>query len=126
MASPNIEEFGRKVQRAQLEIQQVKATATSGSATVVVDSTGALVSVTSPNELEILVAYREARAQVDAKVKTAAKEVTDDPLAQTISGLVDAYRVAQAAVQTRRAEEDELEWESIRRDPLRRRRGDTW
>ncbi|MFZ2238800.1 MAG: YbaB/EbfC family nucleoid-associated protein [Gordonia amarae] len=121
MLPPNIEEFGRKVQLAQLEIERIRARATRGRVTVEVDAAGQLIAVNTPDEDAILAAYIEARSEIDERVKIAAQEVLDDPVAHSISSLVNANKATRSTTRTNGEDASELGWEEMRRNPLGRR-----
>lgn len=81
MSQSGVEEFGRKVQRVQFELEQIRGTGVSGRIKVEVDAAGRLLSVRSPDGEAILEAYRQALAEAEAKAREVAQDVLNDPLA---------------------------------------------
>ncbi|GAB11696.1 hypothetical protein GOARA_082_00850 [Gordonia araii NBRC 100433] len=61
-------------------------------------------------------------ASIADQVEAATHAVKDDPLAQTISSLVDASNAVKRYVRIVQEDADELAWEAMRRDPIGRRR----
>ncbi|MFT4011185.1 MAG: hypothetical protein QM655_14200 [Nocardioidaceae bacterium] len=121
MSTGSIEEFSRKAQAAQARLQAIRGNGKAGGIQVEVDGEGRLLSVTSPDEDEILEAYRRAVAASRNLVCEAVEDLVNDPFAETVSSLVRASEQVRTADDSKRAEAIEAEWEEMRRDPLRRR-----
>nr|WP_199345564.1 YbaB/EbfC family nucleoid-associated protein [Mycobacteroides chelonae] len=118
----DIEEFGRKVQRAQYELEQIRGTGFSGHIRVEVDAAGKLLSVRSSDAADIMEAYQRAVSEAETQAREVSQEVLTDPLAASVRGLLEAHNAQLEA--DRRAEEDKdaKAWDSFRDDPLGWRR----
>ncbi|MBN7561404.1 hypothetical protein [Mycobacteroides abscessus] len=122
MSESGVEEFGRKVQRVQFELEQIRGTGFSGRIKVEVDAAGRLLSVRSPDGEAILEAYRQALAEAEARAREVAQDVLNDPLAKSVRGLMEANNAQLEADRRAKDEEDARAWEDYRHDPLGRNR----
>lgn len=118
MSESGVEEFGRKVQRVQFELEQIRGTGVSGRIKVEVDAAGHLISVRSPDGEAILEAYRQALAEAESKAREAAREVLNDPLATSVRGLFEANNAQLEAARREKDEKEARAWEEHRHNPL--------
>ncbi|OHU30229.1 YbaB/EbfC family nucleoid-associated protein [Mycobacteroides chelonae] len=122
MTESDIEEFGRKVQRAQYELEQIRGTGFSGHIKVEVDAAGKLLSVRSPDSASIMEAYRQAVSEAEAKAQEVSQEVLTDPLAASVRGLLGVHNAQLEADRRAKEDKDAKAWDSFRDDPLGWRR----
>lgn len=118
MTESDIEEFGRKVQRAQYELEQIRSSGFSGHVKVEVDAAGRLLSVRSPDGSAIMEAYQQAVNEADAKAQEVSQEVLTDPLAASVRSLLEVHNAQLEADRRTKEDEDAKAWESFRDDPL--------
>ncbi|CPW83062.1 YbaB/EbfC family nucleoid-associated protein [Mycobacteroides abscessus] len=118
MSESGVEEFGRKVQRVQFELEQIRGTGVSGRIKVEVDAAGHLISVRSPDGEAILEAYRQALAEAESKARESAREVLNDPLATSVRGLFEANNAQLEAARREKDEKEARAWEEHRHNPL--------
>ncbi|QCH24460.1 YbaB/EbfC family nucleoid-associated protein [Mycobacteroides salmoniphilum] len=122
MTESDIEEFGRKVQRAQYELEQIRGTGFSGHIKVEVDAAGKLLSVRSPDGATIIEAYQQAVSEAEAKAREVSQEVLTDPLAASVRGLLEVHHAQLEADRRTKEDKDAKAWDSFRDDPLGWRR----
>lgn len=122
MTESDIEEFGRKVQRAQYELEKIRGTGFSGHIKVEVDAAGKLLYVRSSDGAAIMEAYQQAVNEADAKAQEVSQDVLSDPLAASVRGLLEAHNAQLEADRRSKEDEDAKAWESFRDDPLGWRR----
>ncbi|MQY24370.1 YbaB/EbfC family nucleoid-associated protein [Nocardia macrotermitis] len=103
----DFEELGRKVQRAQQRLEDVRGVGTVDGIRVVVDADNRLVSVTLPEEHSLLAAYNAAVADAQPLVDEAVQELTADQRFESISTFVDASAARADAEHERRQQEYE-------------------
>lgn len=89
-AGNDFEDLGLKVQRAQFALEQLRGIGTVNGIRVVVDAENRLVSVTAPDEDDILAAYSAAVVDMQPKLEQAMREVLADPRVQAMSTFVEA------------------------------------
>jgi len=105
----DFEELGRKVQRAQLALQQVRGIGTANGIRAVVDAENRLLSVTVTDEDAVLAAYNAAVADIQPKLDDAMREVRADPRVGSISTFVEANSARLEVERARRNGETEEE-----------------
>jgi hypothetical protein len=105
----DFEELGRKVQRAQLALQQVRGIGTANGIRAVVDAENRLLSVTVTDEDAVLAAYNAAVADIQPKLDDAMREVRADPRVGSISTFVEANSARVEVERARRNGETEEE-----------------
>ena len=86
----DFEEFGLKVQRAQLALDQVRGIGRASGIEVVVDVENHLLSVTVTDEDAIVQAYNAAVADVRPKIDEAMRELRADPQVDALSRFIAA------------------------------------
>lgn len=118
LSDRDLEEFGRKVQRVQYELDQIRATGFSGNVKVEVDAAGRLLSVRSPDGAAILEAYQAALSEAESRAKAVAQDVLNDPLATTVRGLFETNNAQLEADRRKHDEKDAKAWEDFRDNPL--------
>ncbi|MFD6198092.1 YbaB/EbfC family DNA-binding protein [Mycobacteriaceae bacterium NPDC060252] len=122
MTESDVEEFGRKAQRAQYELEQIRGTGFSGHIKVEVDAAGKLLSVRSSDGADIMEAYQQAIVEAEAQAREVSQEVLTDPLAASVRGLLQAHNAQLEADRRTNEEKDSKAWDSFRDDPLGWRR----
>lgn len=123
VASPSaFDSLGRKVQRAQYELDRIQGDGESGGIRVTVDADGRLVSVTGPDAPSILAAYRRALADLAPKVERITRDIAGDPLVSSVSQFVEANKSGREAARRNAEDYEERLWAATRDDPLGRRR----
>jgi hypothetical protein len=118
MSESGVEGFGRKVQRVQFELEQIRGVGFSGRIKVEVDAAGRLLSVRSPDGEAVLEAYQQALAEAEAKAREAAQDVLNDPLATSVRGLFEANNAQLEADRREKDAADAKAWEEYRHNPL--------
>jgi hypothetical protein len=101
----DFEELGRKVQRAQFALQQVRGIGSANGIRVVVDAENRLLSVTVADEDAVLAAYNAALADVQPKVDEAVRELRADHRFEAVSTFVAANPPQLEADRARRQRE---------------------
>ncbi|MFG1794884.1 hypothetical protein [Nocardia sp. NPDC049149] len=79
------DEFGLKVQRANLALQQIRGSATIDGIHVVVDAENRLLSVSTADGETIVEAYNAAIREAQPRVDDAVRELREDPLVDAVS-----------------------------------------
>jgi DNA-binding protein YbaB len=118
--SSDFEELGRKVQRAQLAVEQLRGTATVDGVTVVVDAENRLRSVNVADEDAVLAAYDAAVADLKPKLDETMGELRADARVEAVSTFVEANSARLEAERVRRQREIEEEDERYYQERYRR------
>ena len=101
----DFEELGRKVQRAQQRLQDVRGVGTVDGIRVVVDADNRLLSVNLSDERSVLAAYNAAVADAQPLVDAAVRELPADQRFEAISTFVDASTARSDAEHERRQQQ---------------------
>ncbi|PXX68537.1 hypothetical protein DFR70_102219 [Nocardia tenerifensis] len=104
----DFEELGRKVQRAQYAMAQVRGIGVVRGVSVIVDAENRLLSIDVPNATAIIEAYQAALRDKEPKAAAAMRELNADARLRSVRTFTEANSARLEAERRLRAEPGEL------------------